>query len=147
MILNVFFFKKKTIFRIGMWHSKPPRDPTPPPFMANAILNFHFDFLTPSLSQHTKRSPTYRMNIALTQKHTKRPNFERGAYSTLCRMRVKHTDVPCLCLFTNVRSDLDTGSRATSGSNHGTTTMMTMTMTMTMTLTTPKTTTTTTMMI
>ena len=22
---------------------------TPPPFMANAILNFHFDFLTPSL--------------------------------------------------------------------------------------------------
>ena len=31
-----------------MWHSRPPRDP--PPFMANAILNFHFDFLTPSLS-------------------------------------------------------------------------------------------------
>ena len=23
----------------------------PPPFMANAILNFHFDFLNPSLSQ------------------------------------------------------------------------------------------------
>ena len=22
----------------------------PPPFMANAILNFHFDFLTPSLT-------------------------------------------------------------------------------------------------
>ena len=31
-----------------MWHSRPPRDP--PPFMANAILNFHFDFLHPSLS-------------------------------------------------------------------------------------------------
>ena len=31
-----------------MWHSRPPRDPAPP-FMANAILNFHFDFLTPSL--------------------------------------------------------------------------------------------------
>ena len=31
-----------------MWHSRPPRDP-PAPFMANAILNFHFDFLTPSL--------------------------------------------------------------------------------------------------
>ena len=30
-----------------MWHSRPPRDPHP--FMANAILNFHFDFLTPSL--------------------------------------------------------------------------------------------------
>ena len=28
-----------------------PRDPpeTPPPFMVNAILNFHFDFLKPSL--------------------------------------------------------------------------------------------------
>ena len=30
-----------------MWHSRPPQDP--PPFMANAILNFHFDFLTTSL--------------------------------------------------------------------------------------------------
>ena len=32
-----------------MLHSRPPRDP--PPFMANAILNFHFDYLTPSLWQ------------------------------------------------------------------------------------------------
>ena len=31
-----------------MWHSRPPQDP--PPFMANAILNFHFDYLNPSLS-------------------------------------------------------------------------------------------------
>ena len=31
-----------------MWHSRPPRDP--PPFMANAILNFHFDFLNTSLT-------------------------------------------------------------------------------------------------
>ena len=30
-----------------MWHSRPPRDP--PPFMGNAILNFHFDFLNTSL--------------------------------------------------------------------------------------------------
>ena len=30
-----------------MWHSRPTRDP--PPFMANAILNFHFDFLHASL--------------------------------------------------------------------------------------------------
>ena len=42
------WFLKKSFFKIGMWHSRPPRDP--PPFMANAILNFHFDFLTPSLS-------------------------------------------------------------------------------------------------
>ena len=30
-----------------MWHLRPPRDP--PPFMANTILNFHFDYLNPSL--------------------------------------------------------------------------------------------------
>ena len=30
-----------------MWHSRPPRDP--PPFMAKTILNFHFDYLKPSL--------------------------------------------------------------------------------------------------
>ena len=30
-----------------MWHLKPVS--TPPPFMANAILNFHFDFPHPSL--------------------------------------------------------------------------------------------------
>ena len=40
-------FKKKSFFRIGMWHSRPPRDP--PPFMAKTILNFHFDYLNPSL--------------------------------------------------------------------------------------------------
>ena len=28
-----------------MWHSRPS-----PPFMAKAILNFHFDYLKPSLS-------------------------------------------------------------------------------------------------
>ena len=38
---------KNSFFRKGMWHSRPPRDP--PPFMAKAILNFHFDFLTTSL--------------------------------------------------------------------------------------------------
>ena len=41
------WFLKKSFFKIGKWHSRPPRDP--PPFMANAILNFHFDFLKPSL--------------------------------------------------------------------------------------------------
>ena len=30
-----------------MWHSRPPRDS--PPFMANTILNFHFDYPHPSL--------------------------------------------------------------------------------------------------
>ena len=49
MILNG--FKQKSFFKIGMWHSRPPRDP--PPFMANAILNFHFDFPHPSLIKIT----------------------------------------------------------------------------------------------
>ena len=35
-----------------MWHSRPVS--TPPPFMANAILNFHFDFLNTSLSAFAK---------------------------------------------------------------------------------------------
>ena len=30
-----------------MWHSRPP------PFMANAILNFHFDYWHTSLTQNT----------------------------------------------------------------------------------------------
>ena len=39
---------KKSFFKIGMWHSRPPRDP--PAFMANTILNFHFDYRHTSLS-------------------------------------------------------------------------------------------------
>ena len=40
-------FLKKSFFEIGTWHSRPPRDPLP--FMANTILNFHFDYLNTSL--------------------------------------------------------------------------------------------------
>ena len=42
------WFLKKSFFKIGKWHSRPPRDP--PPFMANAILNFHFDYPHTSLT-------------------------------------------------------------------------------------------------
>ena len=42
-------FKRNHFFKIGMWHSRPPRDP--PPFMAKTILNFHFDYWNPSLTQ------------------------------------------------------------------------------------------------
>ena len=49
------WFLKKSFFKIGKWHSRPPRDP--PPFMANAILNFHFDYLTPSLNIFLCRLP------------------------------------------------------------------------------------------
>ena len=38
-----------------MWHSRPVS--TPPPFMANAILNFHFDF------PHTSLSPSLGLKI------------------------------------------------------------------------------------
>ena len=44
-----------------MWHSRPPRDPAPH-FMANAILNFHFDYLNPSLS----RPPLPAAQLAFT---------------------------------------------------------------------------------
>ena len=37
------WFLKKSFFKIGMWHSRPP------PFMANTILNFHFDYRHTSL--------------------------------------------------------------------------------------------------
>ena len=39
---------KKSFFRIGIWHSRPP------PFMAKTIFNFHFEDLTPSLIQLTE---------------------------------------------------------------------------------------------
>ena len=57
-----------------MWHSRPPRDP--PPFMANAILNFHFDYLTPSL-MHNLLTPVYSlctmyMHHLLTPSHLHR---------------------------------------------------------------------------
>ena len=39
-----------------MWHSRPPRDP--PPFMANAILNFHFDYPHTSLTDRFENLQT-----------------------------------------------------------------------------------------
>ena len=41
---------KKIIFQNSLMANETPSRP-PPPFMANAILNFHFDYLTPSLSR------------------------------------------------------------------------------------------------
>ena len=40
-----------------MWHSRPPRDP--PPFMANALLNFHFDYWHPSLRETKSLNPIW----------------------------------------------------------------------------------------
>ena len=40
MVFKQYFF----FFKIPLWHARTP------PFMANAILNFHFSFLNPSLS-------------------------------------------------------------------------------------------------
>ena len=58
------WFLKKSFFKIGMWHLRPPRDP-PPPFMANAILNFHFDFLTPSLRFFNQPAPNLETSSIL----------------------------------------------------------------------------------
>ena len=40
-----------------------PSRPPPPPFMANAILNFHFDFLTPSLKGCMEISPKHGAEV------------------------------------------------------------------------------------
>ena len=61
------WFLKKSFFKIGKWHSRPPRDP--PPFMANAILNFHFDYWHPSLTLRGKKC------TALFQTH----NWEKSS--------------------------------------------------------------------
>ena len=44
------WFSRKSFFKIGIWHSRPPRDP--PPFMVNTILNFHFDYWHTSLNHN-----------------------------------------------------------------------------------------------
>ena len=51
-----------------MWHSRPPRGP--PPFMAKTILNFHFDYLNPSLGkgwedllEHSRNRPSTILNF------------------------------------------------------------------------------------
>ena len=55
------WFLKKSFFKIGMWHSRTPRDP--PPFMANAILNFHFDYVTPSLKKFANKDKETQVDI------------------------------------------------------------------------------------
>ena len=47
-------FLKKSFFRIFMWNSRPP----PPTFMEISILNFHFDYLHPSLNSPPKNATT-----------------------------------------------------------------------------------------
>ena len=55
------WFLTKIIFKIGMWHSRPPRDPSP--FMANAILNFHFDFPHTSLSRTSAEVKSFHKKV------------------------------------------------------------------------------------
>ena len=69
------WFLKKSFFKIGMWHSRPPRDP-PLPFMANAILNFHVDYWHTSLSS----SPCGELGIA----GWKYPGWAGGHLSARC---------------------------------------------------------------
>ena len=55
------WFSKKSFFRIGMWHSRLPRDP--PTLHGKTILNFHFDYLKPSLSQNVTDNAVDRLNM------------------------------------------------------------------------------------
>ena len=45
---------KKIIFQNSLMANETPSRP-PPPFMANAILNFHFDYVTTSLTCFEKK--------------------------------------------------------------------------------------------
>ena len=45
------WFLTKIIFQNSLMANETPSRPPPPPFMANTILNFHFDYLHPSLSE------------------------------------------------------------------------------------------------
>ena len=44
---------KKIIFQNSLMANETPPRPPPPPLMANAIKNFHFDYLNPSLILYT----------------------------------------------------------------------------------------------
>ena len=75
------WFLKKSFFKIGKWQTRPPRDP--PPFMANAILNFHFDFLNPSLSDillclNSSECPNHHsfQGFAVKGKFTQKTQFD-----------------------------------------------------------------------
>ena len=45
-MLQIVIYKK-----LNFWEEYTPLPRDPPPFMANTILNFHFDYLTTSLRQ------------------------------------------------------------------------------------------------
>ena len=61
-----------------MWHSRPPRDP--PPFMANAILNFHFDFLTPSLMWNFEQFSSLITHCCIPQVQVNKRKYSRTAH-------------------------------------------------------------------
>ena len=67
-----------------MWHSRPPRDP--PAFMANAILNFHFDYLHTSLNWTTyalTNSPLFEAKMTQNDKKNKGAATGRGGHGRL----------------------------------------------------------------
>ena len=86
------WFLKKSFFKIGMWHSRPPR--APPPFMANAILNFHFDFLNPSLIG----------NIFLILRNCITQMFHFRDQKSCCRLFSSLASYGLQCSLTNVRN-------------------------------------------
>ena len=71
-----------------MWHSRPPPDP---PVMANAILNFHFNFLNPSLIQKC----TVRLEMLA---HNPAKDISYGPMAACATFQfLNHTFLTCLC--------------------------------------------------
>ena len=81
----------------------------PPPFMANAILNFHFDFLNPSLMQEHKLFIPYDRAIwnITSQLATKKLIWSALVHAQRVEIKMKCRDVqispwktyvPCVAL-------------------------------------------------
>ena len=90
-----------------MWHSRPP------PFMAKTILNFHFDYLTPSLiflyfCGWTKLTimmiPIMMMLMRMTMRKRRRTLREGSLEEKAAVTNVRTGGAHCLTLITGVPS-------------------------------------------
>ena len=72
---------KKIIFQNSLMANETPS--RPPPFMANAILNFHFDYLKPSLTYYFYLLLLLLQKVAImkmlrSQEKLRSPKLPRG---------------------------------------------------------------------
>ena len=83
-----------------MWHSRPPQDP--PPFMANTILNFHFDYLHPSLNSPPKNATTTT------------PSSDTRDFKQWLETKLSPSPVPSVVACTGIENSLSRASSADS---------------------------------